>query len=291
MKKDDFLLTDDSKIIKKHLRQFYDNEAEKYYNTRQKYWKDAEYLLQEIQSTGLKKIKILEFWCGWWRFIKYLHEHFDGEIEYIGIDLSSELLKFAKKDNPNDTFICNDIFKEIINYEQESFDFIVGTSSFQHIPSYKERLFLMKHFYRILNYGGKVLMLNRTYSDRLIKKYKKYIEDLNIDFQEVYSECSVGFSDGLRNYQENKNASLATFITLCVERKLSVVIRKYNCEKYKVLQDAFSLDFIYKDSDMKLMDIISDEAYEPLKNMTDKERYDELLKKIINKLAEGIERW
>ncbi|MCR5412514.1 MAG: class I SAM-dependent methyltransferase [Patescibacteria group bacterium] len=107
--------------------------------------------------------------------MKYLREHYEGEIEYIGVDLSSELLKFAQKDNPHDTFICNDICKEVLNYEQETFDLIVGTSSFQHIPTQQERSFLIKHFYRILKYEGKFLMLNRTYSDRFVKKYKKQV--------------------------------------------------------------------------------------------------------------------
>jgi RNA polymerase sporulation-specific sigma factor len=120
--------------------------------------------------------------------------------------------------------------------------------------------------------------------DILIKKYSKYISDLNIDYQEVYSECYVGFSDSLRSYKEDKNASLPTFITLCVERKLSAIIRKYNREKYKILQDSYSLDFMYND-DLRLMDIISDDSAEPLKNITEKERYDELLNNIKARLT------
>ena len=120
--------------------------------------------------------------------------------------------------------------------------------------------------------------------DILIKKYKKYIEDLNVDLQEVYSECAVGFSDGLKNYKDNKNASLPTFITLCVERRLTAIIRKYNREKYKIIQDTYSLDFIY-DSDLSLMDIISDDAYDPLKNMTDKEQYEDLINSITSILT------
>jgi len=162
-------------LIKTRLKQFYDKEAKKYYETRQKERKEFQYLLSEIQSYPQKKIRILEFWCGGWRFIKHLHESYKGEIEYVGVDLSSELLKYAQQDNPQDTFICSDISEYIQSCEQESFDFVVWTSSFQHIPSYKERLFLMKHFYRILKYGGKCLMLNWAFSDRFKKKYRKQV--------------------------------------------------------------------------------------------------------------------
>lgn len=123
--------------------------------------------------------------------------------------------------------------------------------------------------------------------DILIKKYSKYLTSLNIDYQETYSECTVGFSDGLKSYQEDKNASLATFITLCVERRIGNIIRKYNREKYKGLQETYSLEYFYDNSDMRLIDIISDDyEHDPLKNITEEEGYQELVKNIRNKLTE-----
>lgn len=122
--------------------------------------------------------------------------------------------------------------------------------------------------------------------DILIKKYNKYLISLNIDYQEIYSECTVGFSDGLRSYQDNKSASLATFITLCIERRLGNIIRKYNREKYKGLQETYSLDYIYEESDTKLMDFISDDyEHDPLKNITEQEGYNELVDSIKEKLT------
>ena len=120
--------------------------------------------------------------------------------------------------------------------------------------------------------------------DILIKKYKKYFEDLNIDLQEVYSECYVGFSDSLNNYKDNKNASLPTFITLCVERKLRSIVRKYNQEKYKVLQETYSLDFLY-DGEVSLMDVLKDDKSDPLKAITDKESYNDLFNNITSILT------
>jgi len=122
--------------------------------------------------------------------------------------------------------------------------------------------------------------------DILIKKHSKYLTSLNIDYQEIYSECTVGFSDGLRNYQEDKSTSLATFITLCIERRLGNIVRKYNREKHKGLQDTYSLDYIYEESDTKLMDFISDDyEHDPLKNITEEEGYNELVSSIKDKLT------
>ena len=120
----------------------------------------------------------------------------------------------------------------------------------------------------------------------LVKKYRKFIDDLKIDIEEVYSEAYIGFSDALKSYQDNKKASLPTFITLCVERRINAIIRKYSREKYKILQDTFSLDFIY-DEDLSLLDTIKDEEHEPLKNITDQERYEDLINSINNNLTKN----
>lgn len=122
--------------------------------------------------------------------------------------------------------------------------------------------------------------------DILIKKYSYYIKILNIDYQEIYSECTVGFSDALRCYQDDKQTSLATFITLCIERKIRGMIRKYSREKHKEIQDAYSLDFEYDENGFNLLDSLSDEGhFDPLNSMTDRERYEELVSNIKSKLA------
>ena len=122
--------------------------------------------------------------------------------------------------------------------------------------------------------------------DILIKKYQHWLNALKIDFQELYSECTVGFSDALYCFQEDKDSSLPTFITLCIERRISGIIRKYSRDKYKVLQDTYSLDFIYDDSNGSLIETISDEYHhDPLKNMAEEEEYNELIFKIKKELT------
>ena len=122
--------------------------------------------------------------------------------------------------------------------------------------------------------------------DILIKKYQHWLSALKIDYQELYSECTVGFSDALYCYQEDKDSSLSTFITLCVERRLNGVIRKYSRDKYKIMQDSYSLDFIYEDKNDTLIEKLSDENNDdPLKNIAEQEEYDELIKDIKKSLT------
>jgi len=158
------------------LKDVYNKIAKKYYLSRNKHRNDGTYILNEIQKYWKKEISILEFWCWWWRCIKYLNENLKWiKINYTWIDISKELLKYAQKDNPKDKFICDDIIDYIKKTTQESFDFIIWTASFQHIEKESERLNLMKNFYKALKYWWKLIMTNRSYSNRFSKKYKKEI--------------------------------------------------------------------------------------------------------------------
>ena len=167
----------DNQEIKQNLKSFYDKEAKKYAETRKKFWHEEKAILDTITPLfeEWKKIRVLEFWCGSGRFATLLNQNFAGKFDYVGIDLSEELLSYASEDNPNLTFFQWDITKLVKNFEQESFDLIVWTSSFQHIPTNKERSFLMKNFYRLLDYDGMLLMTNRSLSDWFIKKYWKIV--------------------------------------------------------------------------------------------------------------------
>ena len=163
--------------IKQDLQSFYNSEAKKYAETRRKFWHEEKAILDAITPLfeRKEKVRVLEFGCGSGRFATLLNQQFPWQFDYVWIDLSDELLSYASKDNPNLTFFQWDITKLVRNFEQESFDLIVWTSSFQHIPAAKERSFLMKNFYRLLDYDGMLLMTNRSLSDWFVKKNWKIV--------------------------------------------------------------------------------------------------------------------
>ena len=163
--------------IKQDLQSFYNTEAKKYAETRKKFWHEEKAILDAITPLfeEWKKIRVLEFGCGSGRFASLLNQKFPEQFDYVWIDLSDELLSYASQDNPNLTFFQWDITKLVKNFEQESFDLIVWTSSFQHIPTSKERSYLMKNFYRLLDYDGILLLTNWSLSDWFIKKHWKIV--------------------------------------------------------------------------------------------------------------------
>ena len=68
--------------------------------------------------------------------------------------------------------------------------------------------------------------------DVILHKYSKHIRILQIDDQEIYCEASYGFSDGINSFIDDKNTSLKTFLSLCIERRVIKYITKYTTQKY-----------------------------------------------------------
>lgn len=124
--------------------------------------------------------------------------------------------------------------------------------------------------------------------DIIVKKYYYVATRMGIDYKELYSEALVGFSDALVSYQDDKDASLATFISLCVNRRVQKVINKAGTIKNKIMQESYSLDHVYEQFGLPLIELISDNnENDPLSNMTKKEEYEELLSTIKQELSEA----
>lgn len=120
----------------------------------------------------------------------------------------------------------------------------------------------------------------------LLKKYNPIIKKLQIDHKEIYSEALYGFSDAINSFNPTKDASLATFITICVERRVKKFLRYNNTEKNKTMNNAYSLDYKYNDSDLTLSEVLSDNnVNDPLNKLTTFETYNELNNKIEKELS------
>jgi RNA polymerase sporulation-specific sigma factor len=124
--------------------------------------------------------------------------------------------------------------------------------------------------------------------DILINKYKRSAYVLKIDQNDLYQEAMLGFADAINTYKDDKEAKLATFITLCVERKIQNAIKKANTKKNKMFVSSISLEQQADDAFNPLIDLISDgEDSDPLVKLTNKEDYQELVNKIKEILSDS----
>lgn len=124
--------------------------------------------------------------------------------------------------------------------------------------------------------------------DTEIKKYSQIARMLGYDYNDLYQDALLGFSDGIVSYRDDKKTALPSFITLCVDRRLQVSIRKVNTIKNKVLNDSLSLEYVYDKYTSPLMDLLSDNCEnDPLENILKEEDLNELVVLIKNNLSAG----
>lgn len=122
--------------------------------------------------------------------------------------------------------------------------------------------------------------------DTIVKKYMYSATLLNIEFKDLWGEAMVGFTDALNNYDANKETSLSTFIYKCVNSRLTKAIVHAKTKRNKFNNDTYSLDHIYKDFGVSLEEMISDDnKNDPLTNMVDEEKTNELIKDIRDSLS------
>ncbi len=127
----------------------------------------------------------------------------------------------------------------------------------------------------------------KTHIGFLIKKYSRIAYKLGIDISELESEASIGFAEAMNRYDIDKDASLKTFISMCVEGRIINYLKK--CEsKGKKGKKTLSLDYGYTDDDE---DVTTFESYigsynnDPLTKYTEKEKVDELISELKMKLS------
>ena len=111
-----------------------------------------------------------------------------------------------------------------------------------------------------------------------LKKYTAAAKKLNIEYNDLYQEALVGFTDAIYSYRNDKDTKLSSFITLCVDRRLNVFIIKAGRHKNVLMNNTVSLDDNYKDYSISLKEILSDnQENDPLENIVKDEKYNELI--------------
>lgn len=151
----------------------YDNFAQTFSASRKNMkWEEIDYFMDYLWKEISEK-KILDIWCGNGRLLSTLKVRFQIQKEnYLGIDLSKELLKEAQKLHPWYNFLTLDML-ELEKLEIKDFDYIFFIASFHHLDSFEKRKKVLDISRNILNKNGIIFMTNWDLESPLNKeKYK-----------------------------------------------------------------------------------------------------------------------
>ena len=119
----------------------------------------------------------------------------------------------------------------------------------------------------------------------LVKKYSHKARELGLEKIDLMQEANLAFSDAIHNFNPDGEASLKTFISLCVERRLIKVLEKNSTQKSQMEKHALSLDYEYDQDGSALTDFIADASLDPSMRYLEKEELEDLKKRIQKRLS------
>jgi ubiquinone/menaquinone biosynthesis C-methylase UbiE len=170
---------------KEIVHKFYNNFAKDYDESRYKSeeQKITSDITKQIVSELLNNIRgslILDCGCGTGRFTDFFIKK---NARVIGIDMSENMLKIAKKKIPSATFIKADIFS--LPFKNKIFDAVICSEVLTHLHSYKEPLLEMK---RVLKDEGIIIIdiRNILWPHRLFTLLKRMIKRADKDYYPDY---------------------------------------------------------------------------------------------------------
>ena len=135
----------------------YDLVSEKFSQTRNRFWGGLEFIKKYSKNGG----KVLDFGCGNGRLLEILE---NKNINYIGVDVSGELINLAENSNTSKEGLKSIQFVKIshdfekLDFPNNFFDSVYSTAVFHHIPGKKMRIEKAEELYRVLRKDSHIVV-------------------------------------------------------------------------------------------------------------------------------------
>ena len=157
------------------LHEIYSDQATHFHHTRKKSRPEMEYFVETCKNLP-PHAKLVDLGCGSGRVAPWLHD-IRPDINYRGVDNAEGFIKLAKQEHSRETtqFLHDDMLSFLKQQPQQSIDCIMAIASIQHLASIPDRQEFFALAYRALEYGGSLCLVNWSYSERFLGKYRRQI--------------------------------------------------------------------------------------------------------------------
>ncbi len=215
--------------IRKDVIGFYNVIAGQFSQTRKKWWKNLDFLKKYIN----KKDQLLDFGCGNGRLLEFIYNE-NLEVDYIGIDVSSQLIDLAQSKYKNEKFLIIDNESET-PFREVQFDTIFSIAVFHHFTPGMAKGAL-KEMQKILKKDGVIIITawhlwNKKRIPFLVKSFFKKI--IKLDFSKI-ADLPFSYSD--------KKEGQKTYWRTCYwwsKRGLEKLAQK---QGFEILESGYSRD-------------------------------------------------
>lgn len=209
----------------------YDLVAGKFSGTRKNFWADLEFIKDYVSDAEThNNASVLDFGCGNGRLLEILK---DKKIEYLGVDVSQNLIDLAREKYPEH---ATD-FQKIsglgsLASEADFFNTVYAIAVFHHIPGKKERAELAKELWRVTKPGGQVVV---TVWNLWTEKYRKNIRQNR--WRKIFGLSRLGWNDCWISFKDNEGSVFLRFHHAWTTKELEQVFTEagFFVEKCEVI--------------------------------------------------------
>jgi 2-polyprenyl-3-methyl-5-hydroxy-6-metoxy-1,4-benzoquinol methylase len=199
------------------VKRNYQEIATEFDLTRKKFlWPEIKNLTDNIKEGD----KVLDVGCGNGRLLEVLK---NKNINYLGVDNSSELIKIARNNYPNYKFLVADIL-DLSQIPVDSFDYVFCLAVLPHIPGKKLRMKALRELKKKVKNSGKIIISAwNLWGQKTNKKYRfliikngclKILGKNNLDFGDIIFpwKSSNGKTSSKRYYHAFTRAGLKSLV-------------------------------------------------------------------------------
>lgn len=181
--------------------------------------KDWENIIENSLINKNKKNNILEIGPGTGRLLKIIEDNFN--VNTTAVELSKEMIKYAKEKSPNTSFIEGNILE--VNFKSNEFDAIIMGALIHNFPK-EDAIVLLQKCHKWLKITGKIMLYTtlheksdegycekEDYEGKIIRYRKKYTEQ---ELIELLEDNNYKIINKMVNIEKDRNKK---WITLIVE--------------------------------------------------------------------------
>lgn len=178
----------------------YDRIADKFSGTRKFFWRDLESIRDYVRDGD----KVLDFGCGNGRLLEILG---NTKIEYVGADVSADLLDIARAKYPDaDRQFLKITGSDKLPFPEGYFNIVFSIAVFHHLPGRELRLEIVKELVRVLKPGSCMVV---TVWNLWQKKYLKNI--LSNWWAKLSGRSRLDWNDCYIDFDNNETESFRRY--------------------------------------------------------------------------------
>ncbi len=133
-----------------------------------------------------------------------------------------------------------------------------------------------------------VTLLINKYKNVILGILKEYLKEYNIvgiEVADLYQEGLIGLMHAINHFDKEKDILFYTYASACIRTSIISAIRQTFRQKNRILNNSYSLDKVFDDTENTLYEILKDETNDPNKKLISEESEKELLNEIKSKLS------